>query len=49
MHQASNNFGFVSLPLGITNNAGDLYVYSLSDSKKTPIFTLFKDGRINTI
>lgn len=49
MHQASNNFGFVSLPLGITNNAGDLYIYSLSDNKKTPIFTLFKDGRINTI
>ncbi len=49
MHQASNNFWVVSLPLGLKNNAWDLYVYSLTDTNKTPIFTIFKDGRINTV
>ncbi len=49
MHQASNNFWFVSLPLWLKNNAWDLYVYSLIDEKKVPIFTIFKDGRIDVV
>lgn len=49
MHQASNNFWFVSLPLWLANNSGDLYIYASNDTKKTPIFTLFKDGRISVV
>ncbi len=48
-HLASNNFWFISLPLWLNHNAWDVFVYSLNDNEKTPIFTLFKDGRVNTL
>ncbi len=48
-NQLSQNFDYVSLPVWLDKNSWDLYVYSLNDNKKTPIFTIFKDWRINTI
>lgn len=44
----SNLFSYYQIPLGVTQNPWDLFIYSSTDINKERLFTLFKDGRINT-
>ncbi|MDD5769409.1 MAG: hypothetical protein PHE25_00425 [Candidatus Gracilibacteria bacterium] len=45
----SNNYDYYSIPLGVNMNAGDLFIYEGTDKTQSPIFKIFKDGRINTL
>jgi hypothetical protein len=44
----SNDFASYAIPLNVPQNAGDMIIYDVNDKTKTPLFTLFKDGRIVT-
>lgn len=42
----SENYEYFQVPLWVTTNAWDLFIYESSDTTKNPIFKIFKDGRI---
>ncbi|MBW7954446.1 VCBS repeat-containing protein [Candidatus Gracilibacteria bacterium] len=50
-YKQNNNSKYRSqlIPLGVKYNAGDLFVYDSEDSKKTPIFKVYKDGKVEII
>ncbi len=47
--QISNNYAYFQNPLWITQNPWDIFIYQSSDTTKTPVFKIFKDGRIETL
>jgi len=44
----SENYGYYKIPLGVPFNPGAVVIYRIEDSEKTPLYTLFRDGRIDT-
>lgn len=43
---SQENYNSFRVPLGVSYNPGSVSVYSSTDSNKTPIMTIFRDGRI---
>lgn len=41
------NYSSFRIPLWVAYNPGSVSVYSSNDASKTPVMTIFKDGRIN--
>lgn len=43
-----SDYSFFSIPDDVDYNGWSLSIYKISDTSKTPIFTIFKDWRVNT-
>ena len=43
----SEQYWYYKVPLGVPYNPGAVVIYSLADDTKQPLFTLFRDGRID--
>ncbi|PID86452.1 hypothetical protein CSB08_00530 [Candidatus Gracilibacteria bacterium] len=43
------SYSYYKIPEGVLYNPGTLVIYKSSDSNKKALFTIFKDGRINTL
>ena len=37
------------MPLTLSKNPWDMFIYEKNDDKKTPIITIFKDWRVNVL
>ena len=45
----NTNYGYFSMPLTLSKNPWDMFIYEKNDDKKTPIITIFKDWRVNVL
>ncbi|MDD2907859.1 MAG: VCBS repeat-containing protein [Candidatus Gracilibacteria bacterium] len=45
----STNYNYYVLPENVDYNPGSLVIYRIADTEKEPLFTIFSDGRINTV
>ena len=45
----SENYGYYKLPLWVPYNAGAVVLHRIEDEAKTPLYTLFRDGKIDTL
>lgn len=45
----NTNYGYFSMPLTLSKNPWDMFIYEKNDDKKTPIITIFKDWRVNIL
>jgi len=43
------NYNYYTLPENVSYNPWSLSIYRIADDNKEPLFTIFNDGRINTI
>ena len=45
----SESYGYYKLPLGVPYNPWAVVIHRIEDNAKTPLFTLFRDGRIDVL
>ncbi len=45
----SENYSYYKVPLGVPFNPGAVVIHRVEDSAKTPLYTLFRDWRIDTL
>lgn len=44
-----NNFWYIQMPLWISKNSWDLFLYSINDIKQSPIIKIYKDWRVDIL